>query len=57
MYDILTKLGKAELKKGYFSGVLQKMTGSLSPRPESLISRILLRLFFIKKCLFLIVDF
>ena len=35
MYDILTKLGKAELKKGWFSGVLQKMTGSLSPRPET----------------------
>ena len=34
MYDILTRLGKAEHKKGWFSGGLQKMTGSLSPRPE-----------------------
>jgi hypothetical protein len=34
VYDILTRLGKAEHKKGWFSGILQEMTGSLSPRPD-----------------------
>ena len=40
MYDILTRLGKAEHKKGWFSGILQEMTGSLSPRPENSTRRI-----------------
>jgi hypothetical protein len=45
VYDILTRLGKAEHKKGWFSGILQEMTGSLSPRPENSNRRKLRRFF------------